>query len=605
VAIKAAGEHLDLIFFRARAGDIQRRFAVGADLLLHGRLGRYRDHWQITHPELLEPTAGIAGVPLYPLTDGLTQGRVRPTVRQALRTLPSLPEWQDLERWKHAGWPTWDDAVRALHAPVTVADLAPASLHRQRLAYDELLAAQLALGMIRRHRASAPGRSLIGDGSLRQRLVDSLPFALTADQKRAAAEIEAELSAPAPMTRLLHGDVGSGKTLVALLAMLQAVEAGGQAALMVPTEVLARQHASTLARLVTPLGLDVELLTGAEPAARRRRTLERLASGAARIVVGTHALFQPGVTFRALALAVIDEQHRFGVGQRLALLAKGEACDLLLMSATPIPRTLLLAAYGDLAASSLRQKPPGRQPIETRVVKDHRLDELLAALQRALAAGERVFWICPLIEGSETADEAAALERHAALQALLGSRVGLVHGRLTGPEKKAAVDAFASGDTPLLVATTVVEVGIDVPEAGIIVIERAERFGLAQLHQLRGRVGRGGQAGYCVLLYRAPLTPIARERLAVLRSTDDGFALAEADLRLRGPGEVLGTRQSGLPRLRHADLAAHAVLLAQAQEEADTVLTTDPHLRSGRGPALRLLLHLYERHDVLPLLAAG
>ena len=341
------------------------------------------------------------------------------------------------------------------------------------------------------------------------------------------------------MTRLLQGDVGSGKTLVALIAMLQAVEAGCQAALMAPTEVLARQHAATLAKLLLPLGLDVELLTGSEPAARRRRALERIAGGQARIVVGTHALFQPSVTFRALGLAVVDEQHRFGVAQRLALLEKGEATDLLLMSATPIPRTLLLAAYGDVAVSSLRTKPPGREPVETRLVSDQRLDELMEATERALAGGERIYWVCPLIEESETADQAAALERYAALKERFGDVVGLVHGRLAGPEKAAAVDAFARGDTRLLVATTVIEVGVDVPEAGVIVIEQAERFGLAQLHQLRGRVGRGERPSTCVLLYRAPLGPVARERLKVLRETTDGFIIAEADLRLRGPGEAL------------------------------------------------------------------
>jgi ATP-dependent DNA helicase RecG len=463
----------------------------------------------------------------------------------------------------------------------------------------------LALALVRRRRAAAPGRPLLGDGHLRAKLLASLPYRPTPCQEQANAEIEADLAAPSPMTRLLQGDVGSGKTLVALAAMLQAVEAGAQAALMAPTEVLARQHAATLTTLLMPLGVQVELLTGSEPAARRRQALLRIAEGRVPIAVGTHALFQAGVAFRALGLAIVDEQHRFGVAQRLALLDKGEAADLLLMSATPIPRTLLLAAYGDVAVSSLRSKPPGRQPIETRLVSTERLAELLQGVERALAGGERIYWICPLIEGSEAVDQTAALERHASLREHFGEAVGLVHGRLPAGEKAQALAAFAKGETRLLVATTVVEVGIDVPEAGIIVIEQAERFGLAQLHQLRGRVGRGGRKASCVLLYHPPLNAAARQRLGTLRRTEDGFRIAEADLELRGPGEVLGTRQSGLPQLRFADLAAHADLLEAARGDAEAVLAQDPGLRSPRGRALQLLLHLFERQEALPLLAAG
>jgi ATP-dependent DNA helicase RecG len=445
----------------------------------------------------------------------------------------------------------------------------------------------------------------VGDCHLRTKLLASLPYAPTACQERAIAEIGADLAAPAPMTRLLQGDVGSGKTLVALAAMLQAVEAGAQAALMAPTEVLARQHATTLTALLTSLGIEVELLTGSEPVSRRRQALLRIAEGRVPIAVGTHALFQAGVAFRALGLAVVDEQHRFGVAQRLALLDKGEAADLLLMSATPIPRTLLLAVHGDVAVSSLRTKPPGRQPIETSLVSTERMDELLDGIERALASGERAYWICPLVEGSEAVDQTAALERHASLRERFGATVDVVHGRLPAPEKAAAIASFAEGRTRLLVATTVIEVGIDVPEAGIIVIEQAERFGLAQLHQLRGRVGRGGQKARCVLLYRPPLGATARQRLTTLRRTEDGFRIAEADLTLRGPGEVLGTRQSGLPQLRFADLMAHAHLLEEARADAEAMLAHDPALRSPRGLSLQLLMHLFERQEALPLLAAG
>jgi ATP-dependent DNA helicase RecG len=602
---EAAGLRIELAFFGARGDTLERRFPVGERRLVHGRLGRFRERWQLTHPELVEPAADGTSVPIYRLSEGLTQGGLRRIVRGALDRLPPLPEWLEPEAVAARARPAWNDALRAVHAPATARDLEPTAPARQRLAYDELLAGQLALAITRRRRSAAPGRPLAGDAHLRTRLLASLPYALTVCQERAIAEIGADLAAPAPMTRLLQGDVGSGKTLVALAAMLQAVEAGAQAALMAPTEVLARQHATTLTALLTPLGIEVELLTGSEPAPRRRQALLRIAEGRVPIAVGTHALFQAGVAFRALGLAVVDEQHRFGVAQRLALLDKGEAADLLLMSATPIPRTLLLAVHGDVAVSSLRTKPPGRQPIETRLVSTERMDELLDGIERALASGERAYWICPLVEGSEAVDQTAALERHASLRERFGATVDVVHGRLPAPEKAAAIASFAAGRTRLLVATTVIEVGIDVPEAGIIVIEQAERFGLAQLHQLRGRVGRGGQKARCVLLYRPPLGATARQRLTTLRRTEDGFRIAEADLTLRGPGEVLGTRQSGLPQLRFADLMAHADLLEEARADAEAMLAHDPGLRSPRGRALQVLMHLFERQEALPLLAAG
>lgn len=603
IEAEAAGGRLDLVFFGARGDVLERRFPPGERRLVHGRLARFRERWQLAHPEIIEPSAGGSSLPVYRLTDGLAQGRLRGILRAALTRLPALPEW--LPERRAASWPGWAQALRHAHAPAGPADLEPAAAARQRLAYDELLAGQLALAIVRRRRAAAPGRALVGDGRLRAALLASLPYEPTACQARAMAEIAADLGRPAPMTRLLQGDVGSGKTLVALHAMLQAVEAGAQAALMAPTEVLARQHAATLSGLLSPLGVQLELLTGSEPAARRRQALLRAAEGRVPIVVGTHALFQAGVAFRALGLAVVDEQHRFGVTQRMALLDKGEAADLLLMSATPIPRTLLLAVHGDIAVSSLRTKPPGRQPIATRLVSAERLPELLDGIDRALAGGERVYWICPLIEGSEAADQTAALDRHASLRERFGAVVDLVHGRLPAAEKAEALARFAAGATRLLVATTVVEVGIDVPEAGVMVIEQAERFGLAQLHQLRGRVGRGGSRASCVLLYRPPLSAVARQRLATLRRTEDGFRIAEADLRLRGPGEVLGTRQSGPPRLRFADLLAHADLLEAARADADAALADDPALRSPRGRALQVLLHLFEREEALPLLAAG
>ena len=544
-------------------------------------------------------------LPLYRLAQGLGQRRLRTLIRTVIARAPQLPEWLPPDLLLERAWPGWTDAIESAHRPAMAADLEPNCPARRRLACDELVASQLALGLMRAARTRLPGRALQGDNTLRARMTAALPFALTPCQQRAMGEIERDLASPAPMLRLLQGEVGSGKTLVAAAAMLRAIEAGTQAALMAPTELLARQHAATLAQIMTPLGVGVALLTGREPAARRRASFAGLASGEAAIAVGTHALLEDGVEFRDLGLVVIDEQHRFGVGQRLDLVVKGHAVDVLLMTATPIPRSLVLAAYGDLASSQLVAKPPGRRPIVTRAVPNERIEEVLEATERALAREEHIYWICPVVEGSEADTAMAAVERHRQLAGRFGSRVGLVHGKLAGPAKAAALDAFAAGRIRLLVATTVVEVGVDVPEASIMVIEHAERFGLAQLHQLRGRVGRGARASSCLLLYEPPLGQAARARLAILRETEDGFRIAEEDLRLRGPGEVLGMRQSGLPAFRFADLAHHADLLPVARDVAERALAADPGLCGPRSEPLRVLLHLFERHDAVRLLAAG
>ncbi len=599
-------ETLELVFFGTRSDYLGSRFPVGGTVLVHGRLERYGEQWQMAHPELIEPRdPGQGMLPVYRLTQGLGQRRLRTLVQTALARAPNLPEWLPPNLVLDHGWPGWSEAIATAHAPPTAADLDPGCPARQRLACDELLASQLALGLMRAAHIRLPGRAFHGDGQLAAAMAAALPFALTACQRRCIGEIEHDLGSAAPMLRLLQGDVGSGKTLVAAAAMLRVIEAGAQAALMAPTEVLARQHAATLTRLLQPLGLEVTLLTGREPAARRRSALSAIASGSAAIAVGTHALLEEGVEFHDLGLVVIDEQHRFGVGQRLDLVVKGHAVDVLLTTATPIPRSLVLAAYGDLASSQLLTKPPGRQPIVTRAVPNERIGEVLAATERALAREERIYWICPLIEAGETDPAMAAVERHRQLAERFGPRVGLVHGRLAGPAKAAALEAFASGDSRLLVATTVVEVGVDVPEASIIVIEHAERFGLAQLHQLRGRVGRGQRDSCCLLLYEPPLGPVAHARLRILRETQDGFRIAEEDLRLRGPGEILGVRQSGLPAFRFADLGAHADLLPLVRDLADRALAADPGLRGPASEPLRVLLHLFERHDAVRLLAAG
>jgi ATP-dependent DNA helicase RecG len=521
-----------------------------------------------------------------------------------LTKLPELPEWQD-EAWRQRhGFTSFAVALRAMHNPETVAVLGPQSAARRRLAYDELLANQLALTLVRKTMKRAAGRSLRGTGEMRAKIVAALPYRLT--QAGAISEILGDMASGERMLRLLQGDVGAGKTVVALAALATAVECGAQGALMAPTEILARQHMATLAPLCATAGIDVALLTGREKGKARDDVLARLKAGDVHILIGTHALFQEGVDFRDLGLVVIDEQHRFGVHQRLALQQKAEEpADLLVMTATPIPRTLALTVYGDMDVSKLTEKPAGRQPIDTRVLPMSRLDEVVDGLARTMAQGHRAYWVCPLVAESEQVDLAAAEDRFKALTARFGASVGLVHGRMKGPDKDLVMSRFKSGELSLLVSTTVIEVGVDVPQATVMVIENAERFGLAQLHQLRGRVGRGTAKSSCLLLYQEPLGETAKARLTIMRETEDGFRIAEEDLRLRGAGEMLGTRQAGLPLFRMADLSVDGELLAAARDDAGLVLSRDPALNSDRGQALRILLHLFEREEAVRLLGAG
>ncbi len=608
VCADASGE-IELVFFHAREDYLRAALPEGATRIVSGRVDWFRGAPQIGHPDYILPPERAAEIPavepVYGLTAGLTQKAVGKAARHALERLPELPEWNDPHLILREDWPAWGAALRQVHAPETPAPLDAAHPARRRLAYDELLSAQLALSVVRAKARARPGRALVGDGELEARLRALLPFALTAAQERAIREIHADMASPTRMLRLLQGDVGSGKTVVALLAMARAVEAGTQAAFMAPTDLLARQHHAVIAPLAETAGLSVVLLTGRDKAASRDAALAAIAEGRADIAIGTHALFQEDVEFARLGLAVIDEQHRFGVRQRLMLSDKGYQADLLVMTATPIPRTLMLAAYGDMDASRIDQRPPGRQPIDTRLVALARLPEVVDGVRRAVAAGRQAYWVCPLVEGDEETPLTSVEERGQALAQTLGKdAVGIIHGRMKGPERDAAMQDFLEGKTRVLVATTVIEVGVDVANASIIIVEHAERFGLAQLHQLRGRVGRGDAASTCLLLYGG-LTETARARLTTLKETDDGFVIAEADLRLRGAGELLGTRQSGLPEFRLADLAAHADLLEIARADAQRILALDPDLTGERVSTLRCLLYLFARDAVVATLRSG
>jgi ATP-dependent DNA helicase RecG len=600
---------LTISYFNARRDYLQKLFPEGTTVYVSGTATLYDGHLQMVHPDRVVDPANFAKLPLidpvYPLTEGLSQNQLHKAVELAISRIPELTEWQD-EAWlARNNFPSFADALARIHRPKAPEDVLPDSAAWSRLAYDELLASQLALALLRAHLRTRAGRGSVAPGRLREKITAALPYELTSSQQHAVSDIVADLTKPNRMLRLLHGDVGSGKTLVALLAAATVIEAGRQAAFMAPTELLARQHFATITPLAAAAGIRIAILTGRERARERADILPALAAGEIDLIVGTHALFQEEVAFRDLALAIVDEQHRFGVHQRLALTRKGEAVDLLVLTATPIPRTLVLTYFGDMDISELREKPAGRQKIDTRALPLDRLTEVIDAVKRALEQDRRVYWVCPLVEESETSDLAAAQERYDDLRHRFGDAVELVHGRMRGADKDRAMARFALGDARILVATTVIEVGVDVPEASVMVIEHAERFGLAQLHQLRGRIGRGSARSTCLLLYKAPLGETAKARLSILRDTDDGFRIAEEDLRLRGEGDVLGTRQSGMPGFHLARIETHGKLLTAARDDAALVLNRDPKLNSPRGQALRQLLYLFARDEAIRLLDAG
>ncbi|RYH10331.1 ATP-dependent DNA helicase RecG [Tropicimonas sp. IMCC6043] len=610
VQVEDAQTSFDLVFFHSHSDYLQKQLPTGQTRLVSGRIELFDGVAQMVHPDhILRP--GEDGdipdfEPVYPLTSGVTQKLMARAARSALARMPELPEWSDPGLVDREGWPAWHLAVAAAHAPEGAADVSPDSAQRRRLAYDEFFAHQVTLALARRIERRGKGRASVATGKLQSRVLDALPYRPTGAQERAIREISEDMASPRRMSRLLQGDVGSGKTLVAVMALLVAVESGGQGVMMAPTEILARQHLESIRPLAESAGVVIELLTGRDKGAERQAKLAALAKGDIQILVGTHAVFQKDVHFHDLRLAIVDEQHRFGVAQRMELGAKGHAVDVLVMTATPIPRSLALAQYGDMDLSVLDEKPPGRTPVQTALVSAGRIDEVVGRLGRAIAEGRQAYWVCPLVEESEVVEMTAAEERFRALRAALGEgRVGLVHGQMPPAEKDAAMARFVAGETSVLVATTVIEVGVNVPNASIMVIEQAESFGLAQLHQLRGRVGRGAAASTCLLMYQPPLGEAARKRLEILRETEDGFRIAEEDLVLRGAGDLIGTAQSGLPKFRIADMERQAGLMQVAQQDARRLLDADPTLDSPRGAAVRMLLWLMEQDKAIRLISVG
>ena len=600
-ATDRAGDYVTLTYFN-NPGWAKKQLPLGVPKVVSGRMEQYGQDLQIVHPDyVLDPADALdlpEREPVYPLSEGITSRRLGDLARQALARAPALGEWIEPSLLAARGWPDWQEALAEAHGGRG----GPAA--RERLAYDEVFANQLALMLVRASNRRRRGVPLIGDGRLRAQL--DLPYAPTGAQRRAMGEIEGDMAQAQPMLRLLQGDVGSGKTLVALEAMLVAVEAGAQAAMLAPTEILARQHYETLRRQLGGVQANVAILTGREKGRVREATLMGLADGSIDILVGTHAIFQQAVVYKRLGLAVVDEQHRFGVAQRLMLAEKAERPPhLLVMTATPIPRTLTLTQFGEMDVSRLDEMPPGRQPIETRVLNVERLAEVVDGLSRHVARGGQAYWVCPLVEENEASDMAAAEERARVLQLRFGDKVGLVHGRMKGPEKDAVMAAFQQGEVAVLVATTVIEVGVDVPNATLMVVEGAERFGLAQLHQLRGRVGRGEGRSVCLLLRGQALSETARARLALMRETNDGFRIAEEDLRLRGAGEILGTKQSGEAQFRLASPEQIQAMVPVATDDARLLVDRDGGLQAPRGQAARVLLYLMERDAAVELLRGG
>ena len=599
-----------LVFFNARKEYLESLLPVGERRIISGKLEFYDNIPQIVHPhhvkKINDEKAIVRFEPVYPLTSGVSQKLMFGTINGLLEKLPQLGEWIDHELLKIKGWPSWQDALKSAHCPVSADGASNTDPARLRLAFDELFSHQLSLSIARNKIKRSKGKANISTGIFQTKVLNNLPFKFTKDQKLSIRDILDDLKKPERMNRLLQGDVGSGKTIVAFIGLIAAVEAGGQGAIMAPTEILARQHFETLLPLAEKAGISLSLLTGRDKGNSRRSKLADIKEGSANVIIGTHALFQADVVFQDLRFAVVDEQHRFGVNQRLELGKKGSVVDLLIMTATPIPRSLALAQYGDMDISIIKQKPPGRKPINTALISDVRIDEVVDKLKKSIAKGAQAYWVCPLIEESEVLHYTAAERRFEQLRAKLGEGVvELVHGKMSSETKDKIMDRFVSGNTKLLVATTVIEVGVNVPSANIMVVENAEKFGLAQLHQLRGRVGRGSYQSTCLLLYKEPLNISSRKRLSILRETEDGFKISEVDLNLRGSGDAIGTAQSGLPRFRMANIEIIEMLMETAHQQARYLLAKDPNLETPQGKAARNLLWLMDQDKSIQLITVG
>ena len=600
---------LDIIFFNYKKNYLVNQLPEGTSHYISGQISTFSGHLQMTHPDYIVEEKNKNLIPLiepvYPLTQGITNKMMQKYIKEALKYIPTLPEWLDRDFLKQQKWISFKESLMKAHTPLCNEDISPLSPSRMRLAYDELLANQLALALVRQKMRKAKGIAFVNDNTLTQKLLNILPFSLTNAQKRSYKEIKEDMSVPYRMMRLLQGDVGSGKTIVGFLAMLNAVESGYQACLMAPTDILARQHEASLRKWCEQLNLSIVLLTGREKGEKRKKILNQILSGEAQIIVGTHALFQENVNFHKLGFIIIDEQHRFGVEQRLALSQKGELVDMLVMTATPIPRTLALTYYGDMDISKIDEKPPTRKPIDTRVLPISKMEDTFSRLHNAIDTGSQIYWVCPLIEETEKSDMANATKRFEILNKFFPQQVALIHGKMKGPEKDAIMQDFINKKIKILVATTVIEVGVDVPSANIMIIEQAERFGLSQLHQLRGRVGRGDKQSTCLLLYKSPLSHTSKKRLEIMRRTEDGFIIAEEDLKLRGAGDILGTRQSGLLSFKLANLEFHSSLLSIARDDVKLILNQDPSLSSPRGEALRILLYLFNKDAEIKTIHSG
>jgi ATP-dependent DNA helicase RecG len=600
----------NLVFFHPRSDWLREQFPTGQVRVVSGKVELFDSIAQMVHPDFITREGQSDTIPkvepVYPLTAGITNKTVSKAQADLLSAVPNLPEWVSTAVSSSKNWPLWEEAIRSAHNPEGLQDVLEGAPSRERLAYDELLAHQLTLAIARKAYRKASGVITKGTQEKQSKVLAALPFDLTGAQTRSIDEILQDMAQPYRMNRLLQGDVGAGKTLVALMALLSAVEAGGQGVLMAPTSILAQQHYEGLLPLAEKAEVVIEVLTSKDKGSERTNKLNALKQGNIQILIGTHSVFQKDVEFSNLRLAVIDEQHRFGVRQRMELGAKGDKVDVLVMTATPIPRSLALANYGDMDISILDEKPKGRKPIETVMVSNTRLDQVTERIKLATENGKQAYWVCPLVSESEVIDLAAAEHRFNTVKSALGAKnVGLIHGRLKPDEKKQAMLDFATGKTKVLVATTVIEVGVDVPNASIMVIEQAERYGMSQLHQLRGRVGRGSEKSTCILMYAPPLGKTARQRLEGIRGTNDGFEISEIDLKLRGAGDVLGVQQSGLPKFKIADVEVHSDLMKLAHDEARLIMSTDPELKTEQGKALRVLLYLMGADHFIKLLSVG